>query len=989
MKKNLLVLIAILLTGQLFAQNGGGNGGNRNRGGGQAPAAALPPLPFREISGVVRDSSDNAIIGATVTLTSKKDTVRTSTNADGVFILKNVKLATFTLTINEMGYVTKVNKYLQNDAVKKLVLDPIIMVENSKMLKTVTINGVPSITYKVDTVEYRASDYKVRENSTVDELLKKMEGFEVGSDGSVTHQGQAITKAKLNGKTYASGDVAQAIQNLPADIVEKIQVVDDYGDAAARTGVKDGDPQKVLNITTRADRSVGTTGRITGQYGNNDRYNANLFVQRINANQQLGFTGNLRNTVNGVASTGVQGGATNGGGGGSGVGAGAGRGSSSPGTTKSGGPQINYRDQWGKKVQAIAGYGYRFTDNNSLNNSYGENFSSIGSSKFMSQSTRESDSKNHNFNLEFDITPDSADYIQITPTFSYSSSTSAANSFSNNLNYYTTGFEHPITNGVNSSLNSAPNYSGTIFYQHIFKKPKRNISFQASITSNNTTANSDKNNNYHYYQDTTENILIKDSVSHSQTFRTSNNTTYRYSSTYVEPLGKFSQFEFNAQVRKSVYDNKALVDTVLANGQVIANHLRDNIYNYSFTETRITFNYRFTGIKYNISLGTTLVPSVLDGTKVNTGTSASVSSTRSDFRIIPVFRFAYSWSRTERFTFTYSGSNNEPSFQQIQPFTDTSDPRNIVIGNPDLKPSFTNSLSAQYNNYIANSKLNFSFGVNGSFVQNQISSNTIKIPVVLTPAQPATPPSPANPAGTPYVPAKITYINNTYYVNLNDAHAIVGRYNIAKQLDDRKYNLSLNGNITYSYGVGMNGSQDLSGNVTNNVYHNTNWRFDERFGPRISPTDDIEINPYIGYDLSRSFSTLLNATSTSVQTTSLAVDGRIYFLKSFQVNYSASKNYVSGLNGLSTNPLVINMGFEKQFLKKKNLYITFNAYDLLHQNNFIEQTLSPEGGYTNTLSNSLSRYFLIGMRLNLQHWSGTPTRNGRQMMRRGDGSFIY
>jgi hypothetical protein len=159
-----------------------------------------------------------------------------------------------------------------------------------------------------------------------------MEGFEVGSDGSVTHQGESITKLKLNGKEYAGGDVAQAIQNLPAEIIEKAQVVDDYGDQAARTGIKDdANRQKILNVTTKADRSVGTTGRIVGQVGNNDRYNAQLFVQRINANQQLGIIGRIQNTVNGVASTGVQGGATNGGGGGGGVGAGAGPGQQQPG----------------------------------------------------------------------------------------------------------------------------------------------------------------------------------------------------------------------------------------------------------------------------------------------------------------------------------------------------------------------------------------------------------------------------------------------------------------------------------------------------------------------------------------------------------------------------------------------------------------------------------------------------------------------------------
>ena len=976
MKKIILILCTVLASVQLFAQNGGGFN-TRSRG---AQTQNLPPVPFREVSGVVRDSSDNPVIGATITLKSKKDTIRTSTNADGVFVFKNVKLATFSLAIDAMGYVSKVSRYLQNDAVKKLVLDPIIVREASKMLKGVTINGTPSITYKTDTVEYKASDYKVRENSTVDELLKKMEGFEVGSDGSVTHQGQQITKAKLNGKTYASGDVATAIQNLPADIVEKIQVVDDYGDQAARTGIKDGDPQKVLNITTRADRSVGTTGRVIARYGNDDRYFGSLFVQRINANQQIGLIGNLSNTVNGVASTGIAGGATNGGGGGTGVGAGA-RGSSSPGTTKSGGPNINYRDQWSKKVQVIMGYGYNFSNNNAINSSYGQTYSNQGSSNFISNGTSENDSHNHNVNFEMDIEADSANYIQIMPSFSYSSSTSSSNAYNNTVDYFGqvagstppvyTDLRHSVTTGVSSSLNSSPNYATTVLYQHIFKKPKRNISFQGTVSRSTTTSNGEKNNDYLNYSDTTENTMISDSLIHEFTYRTSINTTYRGSMTYSEPLSQFSRFEFNGQTRRSQYDNTATVDSILSNGQVKPLTYLSNIYNYSFTESRFTFNYRFEGIKWNWSIGTTLVPTELSGTKLNNGVGVDVSTSHSYFRIIPVFRFAYSWSRTERFTLTYSGSNNEPNFTQIQPFIDRSNPTNIIIGNPDLVQAFTNSITAQYNNYIANSKLNFSLNGNATFTDNQISSNRIAIPEPI--------------AGT----NKYKTIYNTYYVNLNGAHAYVLRYNIAKQLDDRKYNLSLNGNITYGYNVAMSGNEDLNTHVVlDQLYHNTNWRFDERFGPRIDPTEDIEINPYIGYDLSRSFTTLLNASPTSLQTTSLAVDGYWFFLKQSKFTYSATKSYVTGLTGFSTNPMVINLGFEQEFLKKKNLVFTFNIYDLLHQNNFIQQTITPQG-VTNTLSNSLSRYFLFGMRLNLQRWSGTPTRNGKQMMRRGDGSFIY
>lgn len=88
-------------------------------------------------------------------------------------------------------------------------------------------------------------------NATLDELLKKMDGMQVDSNGNITSKGQAISKVRLNGKDYKGNDAQQVVKNLPADIIEKAQVIDDYGDQATKTGIKTGDPTKTLSIATR------------------------------------------------------------------------------------------------------------------------------------------------------------------------------------------------------------------------------------------------------------------------------------------------------------------------------------------------------------------------------------------------------------------------------------------------------------------------------------------------------------------------------------------------------------------------------------------------------------------------------------------------------------------------------------------------------------------------------------------------------------------
>lgn len=987
MKKLTLITLIILSAGQLWAQrggrgDGGGDGmrGQLNRGNQQQNAPSAAPLASREVSGIVKDQSGQTVIGATVVLKSKSDTISVATNTDGVFVIHAVKQNTFNVTVSSIGFRNFVQKYAFSASKKNLVLDPITLKNSTNKLNEVTINGTPSVVYKEDTVEYRASDYKVRENATLDELLKKMEGMEVGSDGSLTHQGQQVTRAKLNGKEYAGGDVAQAIQNLPADIIEKVQIVDDYGDQAARTGIKDGDPQKVLNVTTKADRSVGTTGRITGQYGSAGRYNAQLFVQRINANQQIGIIGNLRNTVLGVSSTGLQGGATNDGGGGTGVGnngrGGGGGSSPSGGTTRSGSPSFNYRDQWSKKIQVVGSYAYNFRDNNSFNQSDGTNY--ITNGKFKNNSNSENDSKSHNLRFEMDINLDSANYLQVTPNYSYSSSSSMNKSYQDAINYYpatdrdTASFEHRVDNGTNSSLNSSTNYGVTAFYLHLFKKPKRNFSFQLAYNYSKSQANSEQNTTYSYFADEGYNTPLHtlDSLAHNVSNRNNETKNLQAVMTYVEPLSTKSLLEFSANWSRRNNTATSLVSVydTLTNVLQPAPNL-SSIYDYTVTDSRATIDYRFVGTKVNISLGASAVPFKLEGTKLNAALGSNASSSISNFRFIPAFRFAYSWSRTERFTLTYNGRNQEPSFTEIQPFTDISNPGHIIIGNPDLKPSFTNTLNAQYNNYFANSKFNISFGLVASRIDDAIVQNN----------------------STPTIGDR--KVTQTEYLNIDGTKSVVGRYSISKQSENRAVNLALNGNISYMYSPQMRDGE---------LYHQTTWRWDNRFGPRITPSDDFEINPFVGYDIARYFTSLpndpttasvlinsgLHNVATQLLTTSLGLQGRMYFFKTWQINYDATKRYITGISSGNTTPLVINAGFEKEFLAKRNLVFTFNVYDILHQNNYLQKVVTAQGE-TNTLSNTLSRYFMVGLRLNLQKWSGTPQRNGRNMMRRGDGSFIY
>jgi hypothetical protein len=930
-RSGIVLVLLVFCASNLFAQN-------------QGSSTPPPPLPTREISGIVKDSTDLGVIGATVTLTSDKDTLKTSTNNDGIFIFKNVKSATYTILITSIGYTnSKPMRFKQNDTTPRIVMDPIMLKDESNTLNTVVINGTPSITYKTDTVEYRASDYVVRKNATVDELLKKMEGMEVGTDGSLTHQGQTVTKAKLNGKDFVGGDLANAIKNLPAEIVDKIQMVDDYGDQAARTGVKDGDPQKILNITTRTDKSVGNMANINAAAGSDNRYDVGVFATRINGNQTIGLNGNFKNTVNGVNGS-------DGGGGASG------------GTTRSGNGSLSVRDKLGKKFEYNLNYGITGNDINAISDIESLSFAidSAGNRVPINRSIKrngDNNNRTHNFRLELEANLDSLNFLRVIPTFRFNSTSNINESFT--LQRSAIGNQNQNTN--NNSKNKTPEFGGSLFYQHIFKGNKRrNFSIQADLNSNDYEAEQNQLQRIEYLNDPAD-AVIRDSLVNRIVARNNLRSNYRGSATYVEPLSTNTQLEFNGQLNYNGYDNSATTRNVTETGFSSIIDSLSNIFKYSFTQGRIALNFRYglsSSSKVRFSAGVTGVPALLSGTKVSLGTKIN----RESFNVIPIARFEYLWSRQHRVSLNYSGNANEPSFDQIQPVRDVSNPQNPVIGNPNLEATFTHTIRADYNNYIANSKLNYSLNFNANFTENAVIRNNTLI---------------NDPSYIPRAGERAQQITETRFENADGVYRLNGNYSISKQLNNRKYNLTFAGRVTYDNGVSIyRGVRNLSKNVT----------FFERFGPRINPTEWFEINPNVSYNHTKQMNTVFS--DNEVNTLALNVDGRIYLWQTNLFGYSASKNFISGISSnVNNNPLVVNMYYEKELFDRRGK-IGVQVFDVFNQNNYINRDQSTDGGYTDTKSNALSRYFMVRLSMRLQKWSGARGRNGGDVRRRGDGSFL-
>ena len=229
------------------------------------------------VRGWVKDSANAPLAGANVSLIEiNKDTARTTTDNNGQFIFSKRASRNFTLIIDAFSMTTFKKQYAFETESNIINIRNIVITPKNNALEDVTVTTNKAVYIREDTISYTADSFKVKPNAVVEDLLKKMPGLEVDRDGNLTAQGKSVTRVKVNGKDFFNGDLKAATRELPADIIDRVDIIDDYGDQAAFTGIKDGEPQKVLNLQIKKDKNNGFFGNISAGKGTNSRYAGSL-----------------------------------------------------------------------------------------------------------------------------------------------------------------------------------------------------------------------------------------------------------------------------------------------------------------------------------------------------------------------------------------------------------------------------------------------------------------------------------------------------------------------------------------------------------------------------------------------------------------------------------------------------------------------------------------------------------------------------------------
>ena len=884
------------------------------------------PMAFAQQSGVnvtgsvVEQGSDTPIEQATVRLLNVKDSamVRGVVSArNGSFTLKNVKKGSYLLHITFIGY-DPLYQPLQITGKKNPVNVGKLELSDGaiELGEAVVIGKAPEVTVRNDTVEYNADSYKVTEGSVLEDLLKKMPGVEVDSEGKITVNGKEVKKVMVDGKEFFSDDPKVASKNLPAKMIDKLQVLDKKSDMAQMTGFDDGEEETVINLTVKPGMKQGWFGNAYGGYGSKDRYEGNAMVNRFVNNDQITFMGGANNTNNmgfsDLASTMFSG---MGGGGGRRGGFGAGS-----GITSSGNAGLNFSKEFKPDKLTLGGNTrYSHSDNDARSKSDRQNILP-GDSSSYDNSEAMSRTKSDNFGVDFRLEwkPDTMTQLIFRPSFSFS------HSMNDNFSDATTLDNERDTVNTNKSSNYSESNGYNLNASIDFSRKLNNKGrvFSATLSGGNSDSYSDGMNRSDivYFNQTD---ALKNSIIDQRSRYDNKGFNYRAYVSWVEPIGhnNFIQATYSISQRKQ----EALKNVYNQDADGIYNVL-DSAYSQSyrnnFISQRASLSFKSQREKFNYTIGLNLDPSYSSSENFVGDTTLS-KITRKVVNLSPMAQFNYMFDKRTNLRIMYNGRTSQPSMTQLQPVADISDPTNITIGNPDLNPRYTNNVFIRFQQFTPEKQRAFMIMANGSYIINDIVSYTSY--------------------------NQETGVKTTTYKNVNGNYSGNVRMMLNTPLKNKKFSIN---SMTMASFANSNGYINEEKNTNRNLILSERGGIDFR-----SSYLDLGVNGNIRY----------NATSNSLQkennqnTFNYGAGGytTIYLPLNFKiesdVNWSTNSGYG---DGFKQNEVLWNASASKSFLKNNQGTLRFKIYDILQQRSNISRSVTASY-IQDSEYNTLGSYFMV------------------------------
>jgi hypothetical protein len=889
------------------------------------------------LKGTVRDTVDKKFLkNASIVLLHAKDSVlykTTRSKEDGQFDLSEVNKGNYILMIAYPQYADYLEKIEFNESI-----DLKIIPLNTKvhLLKEVIIkNTVSAIRVKGDTTEYKADSFRVTPNADVQELIKKMPGFQVNSKGEITTQGEKVNKVLVDGEEFFSDDPAVVTKNLRADAVDKVQVFDKKSDQATFTGIDDGQTSKTINLQLKEDKKNGHYGKF--ELGSNlDTYkngkaliNAfkgkkkfagylttdNTKFEGLNWEEQRNYSdgGNSVTTIGDDGSMSIF--------------------FSSGGddfdeqiglpNQQSGG--LVLANKWGNTSTNNTGQ-YQRLQSDAKGTSYTK---TILSNSILSNNTTNDqalDKRKYRFNTINEWGTDSTGLFKI--TFKAANTLKDANADYSGLTTNEFGTKINETERQTSLSEDDKLIVSNLSYRKKFAKKGRTISVLSDLNFNDKAQDATLISENSFFDAANSPIFVEkvDQIKANQ------QTTSSIASNlvYTEPMSEksFLIFKYGLTVAKNDAErvtsnnNGAIVDS-------LSNHFVFNTVNNSGS-----LSYRYVAKKVNFIIGSGVGTANYQLNDLELGTNRGINFTN----FIPSASLNFNPKQQRKVRFNYNGNTTNPTLQQIQPIIDNSDPLNIAVGNADLQQGFSNKFSFNASDYKVLKSRSISLNANYTATNNAITNSS-------------------------QVDANGRTIRK--FVNVDG---------------------SFNYNVNIGYGLDIYKGVNLGLRTGKNFNRYINFVNDVK---NINDNNGTEYTLNLNYWSDTWFNFYWQISATNNQSTSSIranITTNFWSYSSygnFNFNFKKAKTYISIENDINVyqksvafpdqrNIYLVSPSIRKVIGKKDQFELKLFAFDIFNQNNYVRRNIS-SNFISETTNNGIRRYFLLGFVYNFSKNSKPPS----------------
>jgi hypothetical protein len=883
------------------------------------------------VKGTVLDvNTQIPLEAATVYFSNVKDSTvleYTTTDKNGLFKISSKKYEKpIFLKISYIGYQTYVEE--QKEISENKDFGKLYLLENVNALAGVTIKSeAPPIRVKKDTLEFHAGSFKVRPDSNVETLLKQLPGFEVDSDGKITVNGKEVTQFLVNGKTFFDRDGAMALKNLPAEIINKIQVSDFKTKKEELSKQESTSDYSTINLTIDEKKNKGFFGKFLGGFGTDERYESSMVMNFFNNKQKISVLASSNN----INSSGFSmdevfdsmgGGRNTRGSSGSTV-SGSGK-----GITQSNLAGFNYTDEWMKDFDATASYNFSNTNTENASKSKQTNLLPTGNFSTESESKSRDENTGNKANLEVEYKINPTTRISVTPKLNLSNS----NSNSSAENFSRDGDDALLNESISKSYreNKSTNFGNTINFNKAFQKKSRNLSFV--FTNNNTRSGSDvlTESKTIFHQDGQS-----DDVRNQMSNNENTNDSYSADIEYTEPITDsirirfgadfdwtngmkdLKTFDFNADSQSYSVLNESLTNFITSRQNSVSPKV-----GITFEKNKFTFNLNSSTSIIDFDNHSLYLNKVIDLNKKY---------------VLPYGRaqIRYKLDRSKFITLRYDYSNSLPSSSQLLAVENLANPLNTIIGNPNLNPNEKHSANVNFRNFDFRTRSGYTLFVKGDYNNSEVISISVY---------------------------DASRKRTTTYENISGTYAtaIGGNWNQSIKREAH----------TLRYGIGLNSSYSFDKGFTNGVLYSAK---------------SLGITPrvYLNYDygevltIAPSYGLSYNESKYSNYVTSGSAN--VVHRINLQTTSYWPKNWVFGNDFGYTYNSRIASGFKKDFYLwntslsygffDKNMIAKVKVYDVLNQNQNFSRTISATAirDEENTI---LKRYAMFSLTYKIQDFSG-------------------